>query len=119
MSDKIISELQELQQITVEIKRLNIEMKSLRDKKKKIEEDITKYLHEVDQPGVKYGDIVVLSKETTKRKQLKKKEKEANAIEVLQKMGIMNPKQALASIQESMRGEETIVESVEIKAAKK
>lgn len=118
MAQKVVSDLKELKNLSTEIKRLNAETKVLRLKKKDIEERIMEYLHEVDQPGVKYGDLVVLSKERTTRKRLKKKEKEDNAIQTLENMGVMNPKEALQSILESMKGEETVVESLQIKETK-
>jgi len=118
MTSKAVSDLKELKNITSEIKRLNAETKILRLKKKEIEERIMEYLHEVNQPGVKYGELVVLSKEGVKRKRLKKTEKEANAMAVLEEMGIVDSKTALSSILESMKGEEYVSESLQIKETK-
>ena len=118
MAQKVVSDLKELKNVSSEIKRLNAEIKLLRLKKKDIEERVMEYLHEVDQPGVKYGDLVVLSKERTTRKRLKKKEKEENAVSVLENMGVTNPKEALQTILDSMKGEETVVESLQIKETK-
>lgn len=118
MAQKVVSDLRELKNISSEIKRLNMETKLLRLKKKEIEDRIMDYLHTVDQPGVKYGDLIVLSKERTTRKRLKKKEKEENAVTVLENMGVMNPKEALHAILDSMKGEETVVESLQIKETK-
>lgn len=118
MASKTVSDLKELKNITSEIKRLNAETKVLRLKKKDIEERITEYLREVDQPGVKYGDLVVLSKESVRRKRLKKKEKEDKAVAVLEEMGILDAKQALVTILDSMKGEEYIQESLQIKETK-
>jgi len=118
MAQKIVGDLKELKNLTSEIKRLNAESKLLRIKKKEIEERINEYLHTVDQPGVKYGDIVVLTKERTTRKRLKKKEKEEKGIAVLEEMGVVNAKEALNTILESMKGEEQVVESLQIKETK-
>jgi hypothetical protein len=118
MAQKVVSDLKELKNLSSEIKRLNTETKILRLKKKEIEDNIMEYLHEVDQPGVKYGDLVVLSKERNTRKRLKKKEKEENAILTLENMGVINAKEALQSILESMKGEEIVVESLQIKETK-
>ncbi len=94
------------------MKRLNIELKLLRLKKKIIEDKIKEYLHVNEQPGVKYGDLVVLSKERFARKKLKKQEREENAVVVLEGLGVNNAKEALKNILESMKGEKTIVESL-------
>lgn len=118
MAQKVIGDLRELKNISNEIKRMNLEMKVLRLKKKEIEERIIDYLHEAEQPGVKYGDIIVLSKERTVRKRLKKKEKEEKAIGVLEELGVTNPKDALHTILDSMKGEEMVSESIQLKETK-
>lgn len=118
MAQKVVDDLKELKNVSSEIKRLNMEIKLLRLRKKEIEDNIMEYLHTVDQPGVKYGDLVVLSKERTTRKRLKKKEKEENATGILEGMGVANPKEALQTILDSMKGEETVVESLQIKETK-
>ena len=118
MAAQVVGDLKELKNVTTEIKRLNAEIKLLRIDKKKIEDRIMDYLHQEEQPGVKFGDIIVLSNERTTRKRLKKKEKEENAINVLEGMGVSNPKEALQNILDSMKGEETVVESLKIKEAK-
>ena len=51
MAQKVIGDLRELKNISNEIKRMNLEMKVLRLKKKEIEERIIDYLHEAEQPG--------------------------------------------------------------------
>jgi hypothetical protein len=119
MSDsKTVSDLRELKSITTEIKRLNAEMKLLRLKKKEKEEGIAEYLREKNQPGVKYGDLVVLSKESIRRKRLKKKEKEEKAIAVLEDMGVADAKTALTNILDSMKGEQYTTETIQIKETK-
>jgi len=118
MASKTVSDLKELKNITSEIKRLAAETKILRLKKKEIEERIMDYLQENDQPGVKYGELVVLSKESTKHKRLKKKEKEERAISVLEGMGIIDSKAAFDAILESMVGEEYVSQSLQIKETK-
>lgn len=118
MTERVVDHLRDLKTVTTEIKRLNAQVKLLRIKKKEIEDSIMEYLHEVDQPGVKYGDLVVMHKERTTHKRLKKKEKEENAVSVLENMGVMNAKEALQTILESMKGEETVVESLQIRETK-
>ena len=76
------------------------------------------YLQEVDQPGVKFGDLVVLSKERTTHIRLKKKEKEENAIKVLEEIGVVNAHQTFQHMMDSMKGEETVVQSLQLKESK-
>lgn len=118
MSHIVVSDLKELKNISNELKRLSSESKVLRLKKKEIEDRIIDYLHKEEQPGVKYGDIIVLSKEKTTRRKLKKKEKEEKAMCVLEEIGISNTKEALDSILESMKGEEIVSESIQLKETK-
>ncbi len=118
MAQEVVGHLKEMQNVVAEIKRLAIETKLLRLKKKTIEDKIMEYLHSVEQPGVKFGNLIVLAKENTKRKRLKKKEKEEGAIKVLEEMGIMDGKTALTKILDSMKGEEIISESLQVKEVK-
>jgi len=118
MAQKVVCDLKELKNISSEIKRLNAEKKILTIKKKDIEESIMGYLHEADQPGVKYGDLIVMVKESTKRKKLKKKEQEANAINIISELGVENSKEVLQRILDSMKGEEVISDSLLIKEEK-
>ena len=115
MASKTVSDLKELKNITSEIKRINADCKVLRLKKKEIEDRITDYLNEVNQPGIKFGDIVVLSKESMRRKRLKKKEKEDNAVLILEDMGVLDPRKALDNILDSMKGEQIMMQSLQIK----
>jgi hypothetical protein len=115
----VVNELKELKSLTYAIKELRAQLKVLTVQKKQKEEVIMDYLRDNNQPGVKYQDLIVLSKERTTFKRLKKKEKEENAIEVLESMGISDPKNALQTILNSMKGEETTVESLQIKEEKK
>lgn len=117
-TNKTVIDLKELKNITTEIKRLSAETKVLKLKKKEIEERISDYLKEENQPGVKYGDIIVLSKESTRHRRLKKKEKEEKAVAVLEEMGIADAKQALTTILDSMKGETYVAESLQIKETK-
>ena len=118
MTQKVVSDLKELKNVVSEIKRLNIECKLLRLKKKELEDSIMEYLQVNDQPGVKYGELVVLSRERTTRKKLNKKEKETNAIEVLEGLGVIDARTAFSNILDSMKGEETVVTSLQIKENK-
>jgi hypothetical protein len=115
---RVMSDMKELKNITIELKRLGMETKIIRYKKKEIEDRIMDFLHTENQVGVKLGDLVVMSKEKNGRRRLKKEEKENNAIGVLESMGIINSKQALYSILDSMKGESTITESLHMKESR-
>jgi hypothetical protein len=116
--EKVVGDLREYKTLNAEISRMAKQLKDLRISKTKIETRIRDYIHDKNLPGVKYENIVVLSTEKTSRKKLKKKEKEDNAMEVLQHMGILDPKDALAKILESMKGEKETVDAIQIKESK-
>lgn len=118
MAEQVVSDLKELKNITSELKRMTAESRVLRLKKKEIEDRIISYLKQVDQPGVKYGDLIVLSKERMGRERLKNREKEENAISRLESLGIVNAKEALHSILDSMKGKEKLIESLQIKESR-
>lgn len=118
MSAKIFGDLKELKNITNEIKRLNIKLKELRLNKSEIEDRIKEYLEEEDQVGVKFENMIIMTQQKTKRSRMGKKEKEASASAVLEGMGIENPQEALKQIMESMKGEEELVSSLQVKETK-
>lgn len=100
-----ISELmQDLIDLTAEIKVRNKEVKTLREKKKETEAKIMLYLREHEQPGVQLNNIVVIKNEKEKRERKKKKEKLEDGSSVLKKYGINNPEQVLEELIESMKG---------------
>lgn len=112
---QVITELKELKKIIAEINRLNAECRVLRLKKKALEDNIMEYLDREQQEGVKYENIIVLSKERTTHKPLKKKEKDDKAIECLQGLGISNAKEMFENLKDSMKGEEIVVKSIQLK----
>lgn len=118
MSEEVVGCLKSIKNISTEIKRLTAECTILRLKKKEMEEKILDYLKKNNQPGVKYGDLVVLYKESTTRKRLNKKEKEEKAVCVLKNLGVINPEEVFYSIQDSMKGEKTTRTSLQLKESK-
>jgi hypothetical protein len=115
MVENVCSALEEIYKISLEIKEANKKLKSLRDRKKELEQDVINYLEETDQPAVKYKNIVVISDQGEKRKRKKKKDKETDCIKTLKALGVNNPKDAFEKILESMRGEKTSITKLKLK----
>ena len=72
----IINEIKELDSIDGEIKRMSVNLRKLRSRKKELEKIITEFLERHEQPGVKYHGktFVAQKKEKTieKNNQIKK-----------------------------------------------
>ena len=118
-TQRVVEQLKELNDIEREIFKLNMDLKMLRFKRNNIKEDINKYLKEANQPGVKYGDIIVLSKETFQTKKLKKKEKEERSVNYLESINVMNAKETYNTLVNTMKGEKVPISSLYIKKEKK
>jgi hypothetical protein len=114
MSVKVVGELRELKNINTELKRLNAECKNLRLKKREIEDNIKAYLEREKQEGVKYEDIIVLAREKTTHRRLKKKERDEKLLSAINELGVSDSTEALETIKESLRGEEVVVKSLQI-----
>jgi hypothetical protein len=101
----IVREVEELQSITNEIKRLNIRMKRLKAEKKRVEDLILEYLDSNDQPGVRHNGTTIVCERRNKRSYKKKSAKLEDAQAILQRYGISQTKEALDDIMEALRGE--------------
>jgi hypothetical protein len=116
MSSEIIAYVTELKELTMDIKRRAVDLSKLRKRKEEIENKITAFLVEQDQPGVKYKDVAVyLDKNKLKREPKKKAQKEEDAINVFKHYGIGNAEKILAEVLESMKGEEVPKNTIRLK----
>lgn len=117
----ITGTLSELQSIKQEIERLSRQLKTLRERKKTLESDVSTFIEEQDKPGIKYKGTQFLPQ--TKRKVDRKrtaKIKEEDASKVLQKYGItaQNSQALVKELLEAMRGPRTEETSLLIKKIK-
>lgn len=111
----VANDVNELNNLTQEIKRLSRELKLLRKKSKEAESRIVEYLKVKETPGVKFqGKALILqSKESHTKK--KKVEQEMDALQVLSKYNIDNPQEALKEILQARKGNATEVHKIKIK----
>ena len=79
----IQSYINELESIKIEIKRNNERNKKLRQRQKKLENEITQYLDSKEQKGLKYRDQSYIIENTVSHKRLKKKDKESETKRLL------------------------------------
>jgi hypothetical protein len=107
--------MKDLRNIEQELKRLNSQVKIYRDQKKDIETQISKYLEEKDQPGLKYQDLLVLTGESKRRTRKKKEERELDLMSILESKGIRNARETVNEIMETMKGKQVIRPVLKIK----
>jgi hypothetical protein len=111
----VANDVNELNNLTQEIKRMSRELKVLRRKAKEAEARIVEYLKVKETPGVKFqGKALILQ---SKERHIKKKkvEQEIDALEVLAKYNIDNPQEALKEILNARKGNATEVHKIKIK----
>lgn len=112
----IKADVQELEILRSEIKMLKRRIKTLRDKEKAAEKRIASFLKSREQPGVKFQGTAIILQEKTKSLHKKPKDKDADTILVLERLGISNPQEALKEIIAARKGD--TVQSEKLKVQK-
>jgi hypothetical protein len=96
----------ELQSIKTEMKRLKSEIKTLREAEKKAEYKIREYLMEKGEPGFKLQGTAVILEEKEIRTKKNNKEKNEDALYILEKYGITeNKEKILNELLEARKGD--------------
>lgn len=98
MSDKVIPNLTKLTSLNNEIKRLSLVIRNLKLQKEETESEITKYLQEVNQPGIQYQNIIILNKQYKQTKSKSKDDRDRSMIEVLENNGVRNSQDVLKQL---------------------
>lgn len=97
--------LDELDDISKEIKANNARNKVLRERAKQLQLNVQTYLTNKDQPGLKYKGKAILLESKEKHLRKKKSEKEADTITYLKSIGIPNPEETYAKILGLQKGD--------------
>lgn len=111
--------ISELKLLNMEIKRLNDQKKTLQKKADEAKKNIALYLQDKEQNGVKYNDVAVVLENKDRRMGKSNKEKDSDAIRVLQDFGVRDPHAALDRLLESRRGEKVSQYSVKLTSIEK
>ena len=106
----------ELQNIQFEIKRNNIKNSNHRQRIKELETNITEYLHEKGQLGLKYQGKAIFLEQKELRPSKKKKDKEQALISFFEELGVSDPKSAYSKFQDVQK--EAPIEKTTIKFRK-
>lgn len=96
--------VQELDSIQYELKTMAARRKKLKEREKKLMEDIKDFLREKDQVGVKHHGTAIILEEKQVRAKKKAKERDQDAIDILEQYGIDNPDKVLAELLEARKG---------------
>jgi len=111
----ITGHINELQSLEKEISTLSKQLKKLKTRKSKIEEEVAEYLRETNKPGIKYKGRAILLKEVDKRTRMRKKEREEEGKSVLEQYGIDNAEEVLNELMEAMKGPKSANYKLQIK----
>ena len=111
-------EINELNEINIEIKRLSGQLSVLRLRKKVVEKSVVTYLESKEQPGVKFNNTAIVVETKTKRLTKKKNERDIDALRILSEYGINDPKKVLNDILETRKGTEENVQKLTFKKLK-
>lgn len=114
----IKSDVLELEAIKAEIKNLNERKKKLKEKEKLVESKIRDFLKAKEQPGVKHQGTAIILEEKERPGPKKPKERDNDAMTVLQKYGIKDTQKVLKELMEARKGETILQQSLKIKKYK-
>ena len=92
-------DVEELQHINIEIKRLSESLKSLRKTKATVEARIAEYLKEKDIPGVRHNGNAIIIKQNVRNVYNKPKtERNQELISLLRTSGVLDPADLIAKM---------------------
>lgn len=106
--------VEELNEITKELKRLSLDMSKLRKRKEVIEQKIQSFLEETQKVGVKANDISVVLEEKTKHIRKKKGDKIQDCINILNHYNIGNAQKICTEFMNALKGNEENVKKIKI-----
>lgn len=98
-------DLDELNNLNIEIQRLQNTIREYRKQKKLVEQRVIDFLKHQESQGVRYNDQAVLLESKDYRNKKRKTEKISDIASVLQKHGIQKSDKLLNDILEAQRGQ--------------
>ena len=99
--------IEEIGNINKEISRLLKSLKSLRNRKKEVEDTLKNYIVKKEVPGIKYKGKTITTGQKDIREKRKKQDKIFDAEDILSRRGVHNAQDVLKEIMETMRGPKT------------
>jgi uncharacterized protein YjaZ len=108
----------ELKELTNEIVNRTKDISKLKNRRKQIEETLSKFLKEKNQPGVKYKGVVIVEEESKTRLRKKKSDKEDDCISLLKNNNVNNAEKIYKELIEKMKGEHVLKTKLKIQNVK-
>lgn len=114
MTSDIKSSIDELNGVTLEIRRLYKDIDSLKKRKEQLEDQIQVFLEETKKIGVKSNDISVILEEKKKIIRKKKDEKMNDCINILNHYNIGNAPKIYSELIMAFKGNEERIKKIKI-----
>lgn len=111
-------QVNELAGIKTELKVINAKAKKLRARKKDLETEIAKYIKAKDLPGVKHHGTEIRVEEKISRAGKSNKQRDLDAMNVLENYGIRHPERVLQELMEARKGEEVQIDKLKMNQPK-
>jgi hypothetical protein len=111
----IKADVSELESLKTEIKTILVRLRMLRKREKEVEHRISEFLKANDHPGVKHQNIAIILEEKEKPGPKRLKEKDADAMNVLEKYGIRDTQKVWEEIMSARKGDPVLKQSLKIK----
>lgn len=114
----IKADVTELESIRNEIKSLNERRRRLKEKGREVENRISEYLKSKDQHGLKHHGTAIILEEKERPGPKKAKERDMDAMSVLERHGVQDTEKVLSEIMKARKGETIIKETLKIRKLK-
>jgi len=114
----IVSMVSELTLLLNEEKQVRGQLVRLRNRRIVVESQISKFLRETDDPGLKYQGLQIALEDKEVRHRRKKTEQIDGAKNVLKINGVANTDRVLESVINALRGDKTIEQKLTVKKIK-
>ena len=111
---QVASDMKEIKTIEGEIKRVMTILKTLRSKKKELEERVLSFLESTNHEAIKCDELIAINKQKKYRERKKREEKDKDILEVLYQAGVQRPEDILCEIKDTIRGRERKVPTLKV-----
>ena len=119
MAARIRQDMKELKALDTEIKRINFQVRKLREKKKILEDNIKGYMLKNNIPQLQYENYIVSQQDSVSHVRKGKIQKSEDIERVLSNMGILDTKRAAEEVLKATQGDEKTQTKIKIKSTQK
>ena len=109
----------ELEQITIELKRLRMRVRELNNLKHQCEERILVYMQQYDHPGLRFGDTIITTKQYKSTKRQTRERQIQRGTNILSEYGIDNARDVMESLLGNLKGSPVQKQVLKVSTIKK